>query len=279
MPHGIPHRRIGAYEALAQGLGSKYLPILAQTFAKGMARTADLATFPMQYVLDIEDEESRARWEGVGASALHGIAATYAHTGSAILDNLGAVTETIAMGDPLESLADPLRRWGTKHAALMAESSQDQNLQQQVFSGAIQSLGLLGEFWAAAAIPGIGWGALPLIMANRASRDPETGRSEGAWETVKGAAIGTAMHGIFKGAAGLATLPKRLGAAGAGMSALTAWEGGTNQDIAAAGFLGVFLGQAAIHAPAGRSGRRMATCLNHPPRHRFLPSGVGEVAG
>lgn len=234
---------------MAQGLGAKYLPGLATTFGKGLGYSSDMMTFPIQYVLDVEDQESRDRWEGVGASAMHGIASTYAHTGSAILDNLGAVTETIGMGDPLESLADPLRRWGTKHAALLAESSQNHNLQQQVFSGAIQSIGLLGEFVAAAAIPGIGWGALPLIMANRASRDPETGRSMGAWETAKGAAIGTAMHGIFKGAGGLSTF-KRIGATGAGMSALTAYEGGTNQDIAAAGFLGA--GMAALGGPQGR---------------------------
>ena len=242
MPGPDQLRRRGVFEAMSNRLGAQYLPGLAGVMAQGYARQLDLFGYPSQVFLDIEDEESRRRWEGVPAAGMHGSAAMLAHTGSALLENVGAVTQAQGFSDPLESLAAPMREFYKKHAAQLEEASQDFGLQQQVASGAIQALGALPEFVAvAAALPAVGLPAalaLPFLMANRASRDPVSGEATGFYETGKGAAMGAAMHGIFKGAGYSESALARFAVTGGGMAALTGIDDGSNQDVAASFFLG-----------------------------------------
>ncbi len=235
-------RRVGAFEAMSNRLGARYLPGLAGVMAQGYARQLDIFGYPGQIIADIEDEESRRRWEGVAAAGMHGSAAMLAHTGSALLENVGAVTQAQGFAEPLEGLAAPMREFYLKHAQAREEASKEFGLQQQVAAGAIEALGAIPEFAGVAAALSAGGIpmalALPLLMANRASRDPVSGEATGFYETGKGAATGAAMHGVFRGAGYLEGGLARFGATGGGMAALTAIEDGSNQDIAASFFLG-----------------------------------------
>jgi hypothetical protein len=235
---------IGAFEATYNRLSSDHLPIFADTLGRGLSRLADLSgtTNTFQYLLGVQDQESRARWEGTLEAGLHGLRANYAHSLSGVLDNLGAIPEGKGFGDPLEGLAAPVRQFYEEQSRAREELSREHGLRQQIASGAIEAMGLLPEYLAvAAALPAIGLpalAALPVIMANRASRDPISGEFTGFGATARGAATGAAMHGVFAGASKLSTMPRRMGAAGGGMAAITAYEDGSQQDVAASFFLG-----------------------------------------
>lgn len=276
MPTEPGQRRIGPTESVARWMSERYLPELIAPLVKGLAQKADTVWRPWHEMYGIANQEDQDAMLNNMQAGMHRTAANFQHTASALIENVQGPMQNVLPNQqfifptpqapggsfvdqdnrPFDPISEALRGRWTEHMQRAQElKGENPRFMHQLAAGFVEAPGAVGE--AVASTMAMGPPGLAMLMANKFSRDPMTGEFTGLGETVKGAAVGTAMHGIAAGSAMLADPFKRLISGGTGFGILDAVQGGTNEDVARSFILG---GSLTAMAPGGS--KRQATDLD-----------------